>query len=284
MFSGSFTTAWLNLLILAGSNLPWAFADQPAPAKKEPNIAVEIRIVSIPESTFAELSKNTDLFGKPSKNADTSTARPLATLSPREVYFLLNFTQQNASCNVMQAPRLVGRTGENLHVELVQACPTLKTEESAVSTDAKVFYQPKFEAMKLGTQFTVCTNIAKNAKDSHSIHLESSLTTLAYDSVECANVKVVTCPAGKRTKEPKASTGQTPTICRLSLDETFELKDGETALLGGWKRTEEVRSEWGPPILSEIPYVNRLFNTVGYFQEDRHLFVLVTPRRLNAEE
>ena len=46
----------------------------------------------------------------------------------------------------------------------------------------------------------------------------------------------------------------------------------------GPKRLTEARNEYGPPVLSKIPYVNRLFRNVGYGRCAEHVLVLVTPR------
>ena len=41
----------------------------------------------------------------------------------------------------------------------------------------------------------------------------------------------------------------------------------------------------GPPILSKIPYLSRLYRNVGYSREAREIFLFVTPRLIvNAEE
>jgi general secretion pathway protein D len=54
--------------------------------------------------------------------------------------------------------------------------------------------------------------------------------------------------------------------------------------MGGLKQLSEQRSEYGPPILSKIPYINRLFKNVGYGRETDSLLVMVTPRIIVQEE
>ena len=47
----------------------------------------------------------------------------------------------------------------------------------------------------------------------------------------------------------------------------------------------EGRNEFGPPILSKIPYLNRLFKNVAYGREGRSILIMVTPRVIiNREE
>ena len=60
--------------------------------------------------------------------------------------------------------------------------------------------------------------------------------------------------------------------------------DGGTVLLGGLKSTAEARNEFGPPVVSSIPYLNRLFRNTGIGRETRHLMVMVTPRIIIASE
>jgi general secretion pathway protein D len=54
--------------------------------------------------------------------------------------------------------------------------------------------------------------------------------------------------------------------------------------MGGFKTLSEGRTEFGPPILSKIPYLNRLFTNVGYGREARSLMIMITPRIIIPEE
>ena len=60
--------------------------------------------------------------------------------------------------------------------------------------------------------------------------------------------------------------------------------DGGTVLLGGVKRLSEGRNEFGVPLLSKIPYVNRLFRNIGIGRETQSLMMMVTPRIIIQEE
>lgn len=65
---------------------------------------------------------------------------------------------------------------------------------------------------------------------------------------------------------------------------TAILEDGQTVLLGPVKRLSEGRNERGVPILSRIPYVNRLLRNVGIDRESQPLMMMVTPRIIIQEE
>ena len=60
--------------------------------------------------------------------------------------------------------------------------------------------------------------------------------------------------------------------------------DGGTVVMGGLKRLSEGRNEYGPPILSKIPYVSRLFKNTGYGRRPQSLLIMVTPRIIILEE
>ncbi|GJM24153.1 MAG: hypothetical protein DHS20C16_05680 [Phycisphaerae bacterium] len=65
---------------------------------------------------------------------------------------------------------------------------------------------------------------------------------------------------------------------------TVSVPDGGTILLGGIKRLSEDSVERGVPILSKIPYVNRLFKNTGVIKDTQTLMLMVTPRIIIQEE
>ena len=77
---------------------------------------------------------------------------------------------------------------------------------------------------------------------------------------------------------------QQPTFTSISVQTSVAVPDGGTVLLGGLKRLSEARNEYGPPILSKVPYVSRLFKNVGYGRETHSLMMMVTPRIIIQEE
>jgi len=49
------------------------------------------------------------------------------------------------------------------------------------------------------------------------------------------------------------------------------------------KRLNEGRNELGPPVLSKIPYIDRLFRNVGYGRSGTSILLMVTPRIIIQE-
>ena len=77
---------------------------------------------------------------------------------------------------------------------------------------------------------------------------------------------------------------QQPVQQIINITTTVSVPDGGTVVMGGLKRLEESRSEYGPPILSKIPYINRLFKNTGYGRSAESLLIMVTPRIIIQEE
>src|SRR5262249_29472996 len=65
---------------------------------------------------------------------------------------------------------------------------------------------------------------------------------------------------------------------------TVNVPDGGTVLLGGFKFLAEERTEYGPPILSKIPYLSRLFRNGGWSRDGSTLIYLVTARVIMVDE
>jgi type II secretory pathway component GspD/PulD (secretin) len=77
---------------------------------------------------------------------------------------------------------------------------------------------------------------------------------------------------------------QQPTFTLVTIQTTVSVPDGGTVLLGGLKLLNEGRNEFGPPILSKIPYLSRLWKNVGYGRDTSSLLIMVTPRIIINEE
>jgi type II secretory pathway component GspD/PulD (secretin) len=62
------------------------------------------------------------------------------------------------------------------------------------------------------------------------------------------------------------------------------LADGCSIMLPGWSVQRVAAQETAVPVLRRIPYVNRLFRTVGYAHESEKVFLVVTPRVIVRQE
>jgi general secretion pathway protein D len=88
----------------------------------------------------------------------------------------------------------------------------------------------------------------------------------------------------EQTTLSNGTTIQLPEFIFTTVTTTVSVPDGGTVLLGGIKRLREGRNEFGVPILSKVPYINRLFKNVGLGRTTDSLMLMVTPRIIIQEE
>jgi type II secretory pathway component GspD/PulD (secretin) len=68
------------------------------------------------------------------------------------------------------------------------------------------------------------------------------------------------------------------------IQKSVVVPDGGTVLLGGYQKVCEKPEEVPVPVVSEIPYLNRLFKVECTQPESRRVLVLVTPRIVVTEQ
>ncbi len=86
--------------------------------------------------------------------------------------------------------------------------------------------------------------------------------------------------------EPRRSqtTVQLPNTTTTTITTTVTVPDGGTVLLGGVKQLNEERTEFGVPVVSKIPLLDRLFRNVGIGRTTNSVMLMVTPRIIILEE
>ncbi|HEX7379928.1 MAG TPA: hypothetical protein VF278_22585 [Pirellulales bacterium] len=219
-----------------------------------------------------------------------------AILSNIEAYFLMEASQGDRRSNVLQAPKVTLFNGQQAQVFDVTSTPFVVSVIPVVGAFAAA-QQPVILVLNEGTQLTVQAVISS---DRRFVRLTlvpffsnitqvntftftgSSSTTQNSDSEGPSDntTKRVT----SQTASSQGTTVQLPSFSFFSVATTVSVPDGGTVLLGGIKRLSEGRNEFGVPILSKIPYVNRLFKNVGIGRETQSLMMMVTPRIIIQEE
>jgi len=79
---------------------------------------------------------------------------------------------------------------------------------------------------------------------------------------------------------PSGTGGFVPTIDTTELTTQVLVGNGETVVLGGVFRTEDVKSESKVPVLGDIPYLGRLFRQTSIRQVKAETLIFITPRIL----
>jgi len=244
-------------------------------------------------------------------NVATSAADfGFAILSDIEAYFLIQAAQGNTRSNVLQAPKVTLFNGQNAFVSDTRQRPfvtsvvpvvgdfsaaqqpviTVLNEGTAVNVEAVVSNDRRFVRLTLVPFFSQIGRVEE-------FQFEGSRSTKSKSSDERsgADVRIPgadgllnltngVASAGELELQSNGTTVQLPEFLFTTVTTTVSVPDGGTVLLGGIKRLREGRNEFGVPILSKIPYINRLFKNVGLGRTTDSLMLMVTPRIIIQEE
>jgi type II secretory pathway component GspD/PulD (secretin) len=211
----------------------------------------------------------------------------LAYLSDIQVFLFMEAAQGDVRTNIMQAPKLSLFNGQT--ATLTVRDQQMFTTGVAVTPQMGIFtFQPQSVAFPLGVALTMNAVISADRRFVR-MSLAPLLTNLANPNVQLFPIVVPIFPLfnGEGTGQPVVFTQfvQQPLISIVSVLTTVAVPDGGTVLMGGIKRLSEGRTEYGPPVLSKIPWINRLFKNVGYGRDTESLLIMVTPRIIiQAEE
>jgi type II secretory pathway component GspD/PulD (secretin) len=210
----------------------------------------------------------------------------LAFLSDIQVFLFLEAVQGDVRTNVMQAPKLTLFNGQTASITISDT-QFFVTGVTIDVMQGQFLYSP--QVMPFNNMVMLFVNAVITA-DRRFVRLSVTPTiqNLATPQVNLFPVVTPIFPLfdGTATGQPIVFTQfiQQPVLSSITVLSTVMVPDGGTVLLGGLKRLSEGRNEFGPPILSKIPYLNRLFKNVGYGRETHSLLMMVTPRIIIQEE
>ncbi len=231
-----------------------------------------------------------------------------AILSDIEAYFLIQAAQGNTRSNVMQAPKVTLFNGQNAFVSDTRQRPfvtavipvvgdfsaaqqpviTVLNEGTAVNVQAVVSNDRRFVRLTLVPFFSQIGRVEQfQFEGSRSTKSKSSEGQSGDDEKAGDGLIDLTKDVDRSQELEVQSNGTTiqlPEFLFTTVTTTVSVPDGGTVLLGGIKRLREGRNEFGVPILSKIPYINRLFKNVGLGRTTDSLMLMVTPRIIIQEE
>lgn len=193
----------------------------------------------------------------------------IAFLSSIEAFLFIEAAQGDTRSNILTAPKLTLFNGATATIFSV-IYTSLVTDVDAVRDPftGLVTFVPVTSQFPSGTTLTVSVVVSADRRYVTLI-LSPNITRLVTT----------------RTFSPVAGiTIQQPDYEQLFVSTAVTVPDGGTILLGGLKNMNEQRLEFGPPILSKVPYVNRLFRNQSFGREARSLMIMVTPRIIIPEE
>ncbi len=213
----------------------------------------------------------------------------LAFLSDIQVFMFMEAAQGDRRLNVMQAPKLTMFNGQSANLSVNDFQFFITNVQPMFTAYGQPFFIPQNQAIPLGVTLTVQPVISGDRRFVR-MNLNPSLTNLANAAVPLIPIEIPIPQVFATGIAPPGQDAlfriflQQPTFTTINIQTTVSVPDGGTVLLGGLKTLSEGRSEYGPPILSKIPYIDRLFKNVGYGRDVQSLLIMVTPRIIINEE
>jgi type II secretory pathway component GspD/PulD (secretin)/tetratricopeptide (TPR) repeat protein len=252
----------------------------PAPSVPTPDLNIPIR-----DSSFGP---SVPPFGgfPGSPGVDGGISLGLAFLSDIQVFLFLEAAQGDRRTNVMQAPKLTLFNGQFSTVN-IQDQQYFVTNVTAASAAGQVVFIPQNQAFPTGVFLGVQAVVSADRRFVR-LNLTPNLTNLTQSAAALFPITTFITPVFENGSQglpiPFTQFLQQPKFNTVNVQTTVNVPDGGTVLLGGLKTLREGRNEFGPPVLSKIPYINRLFKNVGYGRETESLLLMVTPRVIINEE
>ncbi|MCH2114380.1 MAG: general secretion pathway protein GspD [Pirellulales bacterium] len=221
-----------------------------------------------------------------------------AILSDIEAFFLIEASQGDQRSNVLQAPKVTLFNGQQANVIDAAQVPFVISVVPVVGEFAAA-QQPVIVVLSEGTMLTVQAVVSDDRRyvrltlvpffstigDVKTFTFEGSeTTTTSSNTTDQDGDGNNESTDAADTIVRSGTTVQLPTFEVISIATTVSVPDGGTVLLGGIKRLREGRNEFGVPLLSKLPYVDRLFRNVGIGRETDSLMMMVTPHIIIQEE
>ena len=229
--------------------------------------------------------------------ADPISTIGLAILSDIEVFLFLEAMQGDKRSNTLQAPKVTMFNGQTAQISDQSQTPFVVSVTPVVG-DFAAAQSPVIVVLSSGTTLSVQAVVSSDRRyvrltlvpffsqvtDVSTFSFTGTTTSTNSSSSGEDDEGNTTNSANSASNLTQGTVLQLPTFQFTTVTTTVSVPDGGTVLLGGVKRLKEGRNEFGVPMVSKIPYLNRLFKNVGIGREAQSLMLMVTPRIIIQEE
>lgn len=224
----------------------------------------------------------------------------LAFLNDIQVFMFMEAAAGDRRVSTMQAPKVTLFNGQTASI-FVGDVSFFTTGLDVINVGGQFVYIPRNTPIPIGSQPASPGVTTQNPGISIAVqaivssdrrfvrmNLTPTLSSLTSATVPLFPVTAFITPVFEGGSQgvpiPFTQFFQQPQITEINVQTTVSCPDGGTVVLGGLKTLSEGRNEFGPPVLSQIPYINRLFRNQGIGRETRHIMIMVTPRIIIQSE
>ncbi len=197
------------------------------------------------------------------------------------MYLFLTAAQGDSRNNIVQAPKITSFNGANASISNTENQYYIAGLTPIVGPGSVAFF-PQPAPLPDGVQLSVTPVVSA---DRRYVRLSLAPFFQTINGLQSFPVPAAVGGGGLGGQgTPITGEIQLPLTTTTTLNTTVTVPDGGTVLLGGVKRMREQRLEFGVPVLSKTPYINRLFRNIGVGRRTDSLMLMVTPRIIILEE
>jgi len=222
-----------------------------------------------------------DLIAPSNATPNAGATFGLAFLSDLEVYLFLTAAQGDTRTNILQAPKVTTFNGAQAFIQNTEQINFVESLTPIVGPGSVAFF-PQVTSFPNGVNLSVTPVVSA---DRRYVRMTLSPVFTVIEGFNTISVPAAVGGSGLGGQSSSINgTIQLPQFNFTTVQTTVTVPDGGTVLLGGVKRLNEERREFGVPVLSKTPLLNRLFRNIGIGRTTSSLMLMVTPRIIILEE
>ena len=183
----------------------------------------------------------------------------LGVMKGSQIGAIINYYKKDSDFNILSAPYLFTRDNEEAEILIGKNVPYV-TQSRITETDAATPTVIKtYEYKDVGIKLRITPHISPKG----FVRLE------IYELIE------------KLTEGPSSDT---PATIKREIENTVEVRDGSTVVIGGLIRDDKQRVVHKVPILGDIPILGLLFRSSREVTQKTSLLILITPHVIATPE
>lgn len=157
--------------------------------------------------------------------------------------------------NVLARPNLTVFDGRKASLLMGDKVPVFTSTSDSTESDSDTSLSVEYK--EVGVKLEVIPRINEEDKETITMVIKPSVSTISQ-WVESGNNKA-------------------PQISERSVETTVRVKSGETILIGGLLKEEEVKNIKAIPFLSKLPFLGELFKTRSIDKKNSEIVLAITP-------
>lgn len=183
----------------------------------------------------------------------------IGVMKGSQIGAIMSYYKKDSDFNILQAPYLITRDNEEAEILIGENVPYV-SESRITETDTDTPTVIKtYEYKDVGIKLKITPHISPKG----FVRLE------VYELIE---------------KLTEGTSSDTPTTVKREIQNTVEVKDGSTVVIGGLIRDDTQKVVSKIPILGDIPILGLLFRKTSTVTEKTSLLIFITPRVITSPE